>query len=91
MTSAKAGVRARLELHLEQDGGGEAERDGGEELIGDAEDRPERFDSAIGIAHAHDEKKAPAATMSALASTPAPSASRIAEARPEFPSASWSR
>jgi len=30
-------------VHLDQDGGGNAERDGGQELIGDAKDWPQRF------------------------------------------------
>ena len=46
-------------VHLEQDGGGDAERDGGQQLVGDAEQRPQRVDAAQRIAHALVEEVAP--------------------------------
>jgi hypothetical protein len=44
-----------LQRHLQKDRGAQAKRDGGEQLVGDAEKRPERVDAAERIAHALDQ------------------------------------
>ena len=46
-------------MHLHQDGGGDAQRNGGEQLIGNAEQRPQRVDSAQRIANTLIEKVSP--------------------------------
>ena len=46
--------------HLDEDGGAEAEGDHREQLVGDAEDRPEGVDAAERIDHALIQEPAPA-------------------------------
>ena len=46
-------------MHLDQNGGGDAQRDGGQQLVGDAEQRPQRIDAAQRIAHALIQEVAP--------------------------------
>ena len=44
---------------FQNDGRGEAKRDAGEELVGDAKDGPERLDAALRVRHGGDEKVTP--------------------------------
>ena len=46
-------------MHLEQNRGRHAQRDGRQQLIGDAEQRPQRIDAAQRIAHALDTGNSP--------------------------------
>ena len=52
--------------HLDDDGGGHAERNRRQQLIGDAEQRPERIDAAQRIFDALPEKISPGGTITAL-------------------------
>src|SRR5687768_6609847 len=77
------GTPAR-QLHFQQDRRREAERDAREQLIGDAEDRPERFRAALRINHAMVKKVTPAEDNEEARENIRPKIRRIAERFPNM-------
>ncbi len=75
---------ARL-AHLDEQGRAETEGDHGEELVGDAEERPEGVDPAHGVDHAHVEEIAPGRDEEAAAEGVRPEVARVAERFPQSP------
>ena len=73
-----------LQVHFQNHRCGETERDAREELVRDAEDRPERFHAAIGIAHAGDEKESPGAHDEQAREDVGRSVLRVAERLPQM-------
>mgnify|MGYP002401572748 CR=1 FL=1 len=59
LADSKMLTARRRELHFQDDRRRQQQGDAGQQLIGDAEERPERVDAAERIAHALDQKISP--------------------------------
>ena len=71
--------------HFQNDRRGQAQRDGGEHLVGDAEQRPERIDAAQRVAHALDQEITPARHHQHAGQQIGAQVARVAQRFPEVP------